>query len=150
MLQTILAQILFALPSILAWLVGAVIAIVTWQKHPRLSMLVLITFLLFIFFQIINDIVVVLLPRFTFTEHMDFQVLTILEEALYIVLFIPLWGLVIWAIFGWRKAAPGAPVFQAQQQWPQAYPQPPLQAWQPQSQSQQPQAPFNPNQPQNP
>ena len=143
MILAILVQLLYSLPLIIVWLVGVILAIVSWQRHPHLSMLVVITFLLFIFVEIINDIVNVSLPAFIDNFHISIETFEIIRGVLNLIVSIPLWTLLIWAIFGWRKSALPAPVLQV----PQPYPLPPYQQWQspypsPQPQPQQPQSPL--------
>lgn len=150
MIQAILVELLYGVPYFIVWLAGIIIAIVRWQRHPRLSMLVLIVFVLYIIAQVINAVFSIMLPQIVFDRHLNFGIITIIQETLDIVLFIPLWGLLLWAIFGWRKPGTTAgAVPLAQPQWMQVQPQPPFQSWQPQP-PQWPQAQFQPPQPQPP
>jgi len=161
-IQQILLQLLYSAPYFIVWLVGIILAVVRWQRHPRLSTLVFLTFLLFMVVQVIITVIEMMLPRFAFDNHMSFTTITLIEEALDLILFIPLWGLLLWAIFGWRKPATVAgPVPLTQPQWipgqPQPFqpwPQPPPQPGQPQFQAQplrQPlQSPPDSASPQNP
>ena len=137
MIQAILASLLDNSPFFIVWLVGIILAVVRWQKHPRLSLLAIIVFLLFIVCHTITTIVGIALPVLAYQTHMSFTTVGMINLALSLVLFIPLWSLLLWAIFGWRRPTTvTTPVLLAQQ---------PFQPWQPQpGQLQPPQQPQRP------
>lgn len=136
MLLTVLIQLSYDIPYIIIWLIGLILAVVWWQKHPRLSLLALIIFLLLIVSQIIISIVDAVLPEYMFQAHIGVSQLEIIINVVNLVFSLPAWALIIWAIFGWRKTTtPEGAYPMRQPQWgqPQAQPWPPqAQPWQPQ------------------
>jgi hypothetical protein len=150
MIQAILVSLLDSSPFFIVWLVGIILAVVRWRKHPRLSLLLVIVFPLIIVCQSVIDIVDVLLPLLAYQEHLNFTTIGIVNLAVYVILFIPLWSLLLWAIFGWRSPATTAtPVPLVQPPWAQAQQQPSFQSWQAQqAQFQAPQQYAQPGQPQ--
>ncbi len=129
MLLTLLTQLSYSIPYIIVWLVGLILAVVWWQKHPRLSLLALIIFLLLIVSQIITTIVEVVLPEYMYQAHIDITQFPIILNVINLVFSLPAWALIVWAIFGWRKQTiPGSAYPMRQPQWGQ----PPAQSWPPQ------------------
>jgi hypothetical protein len=124
-IQAILASLLESSPLFIIWLVGIILAAVRWQKHPRLSLLVVIVFLLFLVSHIITTIVGIALPVLAYQTHMSFTTVGIINLALSLVFNIPLWCLLLWTIFGWRSPATTT--------GPVLFAQPPFQPQQPQS-----------------
>jgi hypothetical protein len=100
-----LSILLVQLPVILVWLVGLVLSLIYWQRHPKVSRLALIALIGFLIIEVIGSYVSIWLP------------LTLHERGLAasqigIILFVRgifsslvsaiLWGLLVAAIFGWR------------------------------------------------
>ena len=88
------AAILTQLPVYLVWLVGLILALATWKKHASVSLVALIAF-----------VVLFLLALFTqlSTPHYGVnwgQAGVAFLEAL---IRAGAWGLVLAAVFGWRK-----------------------------------------------
>ncbi len=102
------------LPVVIVWVVGIIVALVTWRKHPRASMLTLIAMLIFILAWIIDLVVNVFLPMGLHASFgMPFQnigtVVTI-AEALISLFEVIGWGLLLVAVFWRRLEPPVAPV----------------------------------------
>ena len=106
MLSVLLASILAIIPYAFIWLVGILIAIVTWRRHPRLSLLVTITLLLFIVHQIISTALAMAFPLIQAQIHIALATLSLYYGLFNLIIVIPLWALIFWAIFGWRTSAP--------------------------------------------
>ncbi len=102
----ILLSSLFALlsrsPVYLVWLVGLGLAIARWNKHPRVSLLTASG----ITIGLVTDLIVLVLqfslPREYPAPELAgaFQVLGVCSALIDAVA----WGLIIAAIFGWRKS----------------------------------------------
>jgi hypothetical protein len=82
------------LPVYLVWLVGVILALVSWKKHPSVSLVTLIGF--------------VILYLLTFVSLLITASHGMISGQLGIIFFEALiracaWGLILAAIFGWRK-----------------------------------------------
>ena len=81
-------------PVYLVWLVGVILALVGWKKHPSVSLVALIAFVMLFLLAIVTELIAVrngvngLRPGLAFLEAL------IRAGA---------WGLVLAAVFGWRK-----------------------------------------------
>ncbi|GHO42258.1 hypothetical protein [Ktedonospora formicarum] len=101
-----LNQILQQSPLYLIWFIGIIIALVKWDKHPRLSLLVLLTLICFILQLLVNGAIIIAAPLISAENHwgvqqmVDFYTRVTFISSLVSAI---LWGLNLWAFFGWRK-----------------------------------------------
>jgi len=101
-----LINYLVQVPVLLAWLIGLILSIVFWQRHPRVSLLTLIALAVLFVETLIDTYLSLWLPLGLREQGLTLaqtgriiatkQVLTSLVSAV-------AWVLVIAAIFGWRK-----------------------------------------------
>ncbi|HET8843777.1 MAG TPA: hypothetical protein VFN35_20100 [Ktedonobacteraceae bacterium] len=98
----LLASLISALPFALMLLIGIVIAIIRWQRHPRLSLLVTITLILLIVSRILSTAAADSIPLILVRTQISFVTLSIYSSLFGLIITAPLWGLLFWAIFGWR------------------------------------------------
>jgi hypothetical protein len=97
-------------PLILIWLVGIIVAIVTWRKHPPVSILTILALLLFLFNVVAGE---------TFIQQVIFQfharglparmvtTLLTLTAVLRTVISITAWVMILAAVFI-RRGRPAA------------------------------------------
>jgi len=91
---SLLVAILTQLPVYLVWLVGVILALVGWRKHPSVSLVALIAFVVLSLLALVTQIIA---PR----QGVGWGAAGIVFfEAL---IRAGVWGLVLAAIFGWRK-----------------------------------------------
>ena len=102
-LSVLLASIPGILPYTLIYLVGILIAILTWRQHSRLSLLVTITMSLFILIHFCSTVLSVAFPLLQKQTNASIATLALFLGLFNVLTTIPLWGLLFWAIFGWRK-----------------------------------------------
>lgn len=101
-----LTALAFRLPLFLAWLVGIVLSIVFWKRNPKVSLLTLIAILLMACISTISTIASSAAPMMA--EQFGMRVSQIgyifgVTNIITIVAETISWGLVLGAIFGWRK-----------------------------------------------
>jgi hypothetical protein len=100
-----LSTYLFQLPLFLVWLAGIILAIMRWQRHPRVSLLVLIALILILIETIINSFLGIWIPLMLSQQGATpGQMGTILAiwRLFASILGAVTWGLVLVAVFGWR------------------------------------------------
>ncbi|MGD0750499.1 MAG: hypothetical protein ABSA23_03715 [Anaerolineales bacterium] len=90
----LLAAILTQLPVYLVWLVGVILALVGWKKHPSVSLVALIGFVILVLLALFTQITTVRHGVNWSQAGIAFLEALIRAGA---------WGLVLAAIFGWRK-----------------------------------------------
>ena len=93
------------LPLFLVWLVGIVLAVTRWQRHPKVSMLALIALVLTLLETIISNFLSIWLPiMLTEQGTSATQIGTIFGIWRFIASLVGavIWGLVLAAIFRWR------------------------------------------------
>jgi len=91
---SLLVAVLTQLPVYLVWLVGVILALVGWKKHPSVSLVALIGFVVLSLLALVTQIIT---PR----HGVNWNLAGIaFFEAL---IRAGAWGLVLAAIFGWRK-----------------------------------------------
>ena len=81
-------------PVYLVWLVGVILAIVNWKKHPSVSLVALIAFVLLFVLALVS-----LLSAVRTGVNGMRPGLALLEA----LIRAGAWGLVLAAVFGWRK-----------------------------------------------
>jgi hypothetical protein len=90
-------------PVFLVWLVGLVLALVRWKRHPKVSLLTCIAFVMFFaeipfFFYLYFYIDWMMLVPSTSLEFVS-TVINIIES----LISATAWGLLLVAVFGWRS-----------------------------------------------
>jgi hypothetical protein len=86
--------ILTQTPVLLVWLVGVILAIVGWKKHPSVSLVAVIAIVILFLLAVVTELAAVRNGLNGFRPGVAF-----LEE----LIRAGAWGLVLAAIFGWRK-----------------------------------------------
>jgi hypothetical protein len=98
---------------LLVWLAGIVIALITWKKHPRVSLLAVVALAILLILNLVGSALNMLLPLYLQQSGVGFSQIGIINIARGIVqaLVVALaWSLILAAMFGWRKAeAPRTP-----------------------------------------
>jgi hypothetical protein len=102
-----LGQYLIRIPVFLVWVVGIVLAVITWSKHAKVSLLTIIAIVTFGVLGLISNTLSVWLPLrmhdYGWTPSRIGMILTVVGVVQSLVSAV-LWGLLIAAIFGWRSA----------------------------------------------
>jgi hypothetical protein len=90
----LLAAVLTQLPVYLVWLVGLILSLAGWKKHPSVSLVALIGFVILFLLALVTQLTT---PRYGVNwSQAGIAFLEALIRA-------GAWGLVLAAIFGWRK-----------------------------------------------
>ena len=105
-LLPVLSSLLFQLPIILVWLVGIILALVFWRRHPIVSAMTLIAFIGFLILSFIGAWLNIWLPITLQEQGLSAEQISIIftiRGAINALVYTFLWILVAFAIFGWRK-----------------------------------------------
>jgi hypothetical protein len=101
-----LGLFLVQLPVFIVWLVGIILSVVYWRRHPKVSLLALIAITAFFVTSLFGSALTTWLPIMLQRRG---WAMTRLSAVLAIVSLVrsivnaALWGLLIAAIFGWRS-----------------------------------------------
>jgi hypothetical protein len=89
------------LPLFTIWILGVALALRSWRKHPKVSLLTAIALLGFILLSFINTFFIVWLPIALPQKQLgfSFSVLGVVTS----IVGAGLWGILLTAIFGWRS-----------------------------------------------
>jgi hypothetical protein len=93
------------LPLLLVWLAGIVFAVVRWNRHPRVSALVVAGLSIFVI-SIFFGVLVSLMPAFIHSRGVPFALATNIVSALNLLLTLARilgWGLILAAVFANRN-----------------------------------------------
>ncbi len=103
LIPLIINSLLMQVPVFLVWLVGLVLALVRWKRHPKVSLLTCIAFVMF-FAEI---------PFFFYLNfYLDWKMLVPISSLELVSTVINIieslisaaaWGLLLAAVFGWRS-----------------------------------------------
>ncbi len=107
-LQSLLPTILLQIPALLVMLVGVILALVYWRRNAKVSLLVIAALVLSFFVRVGSALQSVLLPFLMNTRGSGFQRIGWLVSCLGIVwsvLNAVALGLLLGAVFGWRKGS---------------------------------------------
>ncbi len=102
-----LSSLLIQLPLLLVWLVGIILALFFWRQHPRVSLLALIAISLLFVEDIASTFLNMWLPLTLRNGGLGIGRLNLLLPIIGVgesVVRAIAWGLLLAAIFGWRKA----------------------------------------------
>lgn len=106
-LNTFLPNLAFHLPLLIALVVGLVMAIIRWKKHPRASLLTVIATaiasLVVLFSVITNSFLYFLCYELFDMDFMAFSIISKVLSALFNLLMAGSWVLVLIAIFSKNK-----------------------------------------------
>lgn len=111
-LSAILPFLLFTLPYLLIYLIGIVLAIVWMKKHPQVSMLAIIAFILFGISSITGAVTnfLPLLLRDTYGySYSTIGNIQLVINIIHLIIGVCGWILILLAIFGWRKKSHNEP-----------------------------------------
>lgn len=101
-----LAQLMVQLPIWTALIVGLVIALVTWRRHPRVSLLSSIALTIFLLQTLLGALINVALPQIIASSGLGTSqlsgFLTIYGTGQSLISAVA-WGLLLWAMFGARS-----------------------------------------------
>lgn len=103
-----LTSLLFHLPVALVWLVGVAFALLFWQRHPRVSLLTVVAIALLFLDTLADTILNVAVPLSFYSQGMSATQIGLFfaaKNAITSIVAAIAWGLLIAAIFGWRKTS---------------------------------------------
>ncbi len=106
-----LSVLLVQAPVILVWLVGLVLSVVFWRRHPRVSLITMIAILGLLTTSILGSLLGMWLPLTFNRSGMPMSQIGMLMGVISIassLLSAVFWVLLVIAIFGWRRK-PEAP-----------------------------------------
>lgn len=110
---TIISQFAFQAPLWLVWISGILVALARWQRHPRISLLACILCGALLVESIIGAFITAWLPQFILergegatTLGTVFAVIGAIRSLIHAIL----WGLALFAIFGWRAEQVPPPI----------------------------------------
>ena len=105
-----LSVYLLQLPLYLVWLVGIILSIVFWKKHPTVSLLTLIALVGLLIISIVGTYTSTWLPISLHAKGMstgrigiELGIISIVSS----ILSTAFWILLVIALFGWRKGREG-------------------------------------------
>jgi hypothetical protein len=103
-----LTSIAVQLPLLLVWLVGVILAFVHWGRHPKVSLLFLIATLMLFLRLVAGTWVGIGLVRILHWSGMGITNIGLVQLGSRVLLSLigaVAWGLLLVAVFGWRKQA---------------------------------------------
>lgn len=106
MIIPIISSLSVASPLIITWAVGIVIAVMRWQRHPRVSQLVVIALGVLIVAAVLNLTLNVLLPQILMRSGGDATTLGVvftITGAIFSLIQTVCWAMILVALFGWRN-----------------------------------------------
>lgn len=102
----VLTTYLLRSPLYLVWLVGIILAIALWSRHPKVSLLTTVALSVLLLASLFGTYIDIRLPLLLHSHGMSTSRLSLLISALSFLralLHAGAWILLLWAIFGWRK-----------------------------------------------
>jgi hypothetical protein len=108
LLTATLVTLAMYLPLYITWLVGLILAIVKWKKIPKVSLLTVIAIVTLFLVNMAGTIFSMMYP---YTAHQNgistaqIGIVTTVVGIINILITTTCWGLLLAAIFGWRKPA---------------------------------------------
>jgi hypothetical protein len=108
-LSLLMTQVLPQLPLWLVWLVGVILALVFWRKHPMPSLLALIAFVLLLLQALVGTIASAAIMSQTDLMGQQQRLLPLVLSVARTIISTVAWGLLLGALFGWRKQASRGP-----------------------------------------
>ncbi|MEM8530782.1 MAG: hypothetical protein AAGF95_08060 [Chloroflexota bacterium] len=114
-IPSILVNLLIYTPLFLVWGVGLIVAFLRWQRHPRVSLLLVIAIIGLGLDTIIGTILTTWLPMAYMQSGWDVEQLGLvlgLVGILRTLLGAVFWGLILVAVFSARQGGPPASVYE--------------------------------------
>jgi hypothetical protein len=108
-LSLLMVQFLPQLPLCLVWLVGTILALVGWRKHPMPSLLALIAFVLLLLQSLVGTVAYVGIFSQTEVTSDQLRLLLPVLSGVRTIVSTVAWGLLLGALFGWRKQVARGP-----------------------------------------
>jgi len=105
-LSGVLPQLAYSIPLFLVWLVGFILAIITWKKHAKASLLTMIAMVIFTINQVISTLLSFLpvyLHNMSGMKISTIGTITLIANIVLIVFATVAWILLILALFLRRK-----------------------------------------------
>ena len=99
-----LATQLYVLPFILIYLIGLALAILNWQRHPRVSLLCAIAFLLFLGSLALDAGKLFWMMNVAQRDSRQFSLIVGMVSMFSVVISSAAWGLILTAMFSGRSA----------------------------------------------
>ena len=98
---------LLQLPLYVVWLVGIILSMTRWQRHPKVSLTALTAFSVLFIESLIGTLLSYNLPRLLSEGgRLDGEHVALVIHVVWFgrtIFHAGLWGLVLAALFGWRK-----------------------------------------------
>lgn len=107
MVSLLLVVLMFQIPLLLVYGVGVVLAITSWRRHRAVSALVLIVIAGSVLQSVLNVYLNLYLPSWLLARDARFSeaaLISTVRNFINAVLDALWWGLLLAAIFGWRKS----------------------------------------------
>lgn len=103
---TILPPLLVQAPLFLVWFLGIILSLIWRQRHPQVSLLVIISSVILVIETFVGTLVTVWLPAYAMQNNWTssqigglFSVIGLIRTLFSAVA----WGLILMAVFRWRK-----------------------------------------------
>lgn len=104
--RAVVQKLLVQSPLLLVYIVGAVLSLVFWRRHPKVSGLTLVAMILLIFTSVVSAGINVWLPRYFFQQHYsrssESAVYAVVNTAIGVVRAMGI-GLLLAAVFSMRS-----------------------------------------------
>ncbi len=97
--------ILVQLPLYLVWLVGIILAIAFWRRHPRVSLLTIIALVLFLLEGISGLAFTLATPFLVRGAIANYMALNGILSVVQGIVSLIAWIILLVALFGWRQEA---------------------------------------------
>ncbi len=100
-------QLAFYIPLMIVWLIGLILAIVTWKQHPKASLLALRAFVIFlinILLSTANSLLPLYLHNNANMSSASISTISMIAGIVIQIISVAAWILIIVAIFSRRKA----------------------------------------------
>ncbi|PWH17486.1 MAG: hypothetical protein DDG60_01870 [Anaerolineae bacterium] len=101
-----LGSLLTQAPVLLTWIIGIVLAIIFWRKHPAVSGLTLLAISGFLILDIVNAYLNIRLPSLLLEQGVspsNSMPIFIFRGVISSIINAVLWILLLFSIFGWRR-----------------------------------------------
>jgi hypothetical protein len=106
-LASTIPTLLMNVPFFLTMLVGIILCIVFWKRHPKVSLLALIAFIILIVDSLVGMALTAWITMTAASGKMDgqqFGIVSVTVNCFQSLLTVAAWVMLLFSIFGWRKA----------------------------------------------
>lgn len=93
-------------PVYLVWIIGLVLSIIHRRRHSKVSLFTFISLSMFVVISLVGAFLGIWLPVNFYNNGLDAREIGIISMSINVITSLVLsvaWGLIIAAIFGWRK-----------------------------------------------